>query len=141
MPSRGYTSPIDTRMHTYVHELQHQMQQNLPLLNLSQWDDATQYYVPYDHFLRNIDSENVLQPFKDTATGDPKRYWYASPNEYNAESNAYRVVDDYNGRRGILDPLDNKNAYRANIFGLNFDQTESLWNMGYNKGGKLRKRR
>lgn len=43
-----------------------------------------------------------------------------------------------NGRRGILDPQDNMNAHRANIFGLDFDQTESLWNMGYKNGGNLR---
>ena len=138
MPNRGYTSPIDTRMHTYTHELQHQMQQNLPLLNLSQYNDAVKYYEPWNHFLRNIDSENLLQPFKNTASEYPGS-WLASPNEYNAESNAYRIVDDYKGRRNILDPLDINSANRLSNFGLNFEQLESLWDMGYKKGGHLKK--
>ena len=52
-----------------------------------------------------------------------------------AESNAYRVVDDFNGKRDILDPLDNTNVHRASIFGLDFNQTKSLWDMGYKNGG------
>jgi hypothetical protein len=91
-----------------------------------------------DRMYRTIRPEEYsLEQVENFVKGTPRQY-YRNPN---AESNAYRVVDDFNGRRGILDPLDSRNAHRASIFGLDFNQTKSLWNMGYNKGGKLRKRR
>lgn len=139
LPNRGYYDPIQTRSHVYAHEIQHQMQKNLPLLDLSMWDDAvthTKYYVPNTHFLEQIGSESLLNPFYRNSVKNPGA-WNASPNEYNAESNAYRVVNDNFGRCGMFDPLDETTAVKLNErFGLNYDEIEALWNMGYKNGGK-----
>ena len=87
----------------------------------------------------NIGSESLLKPFKIKAQNSPGS-WEASPNEYNAESNAFRITDEWLGRRGIFEPLDEVSAERFNRFGLNFDQSEALWVMGYDNGGFLKRK-
>lgn len=137
MLTSGFYSPLDSRGLLYGHELQHQMQLNLPFLKLAEFNPISGYYDPFPRFLKKVGEESLFDPFYNNAQYKPGS-WNASPKEYNAESNAYRIMDEIKGRRNMFEPLDEWSADRLNGFGLNFNQINRLWELGYKDGGKLK---